>query len=83
MADFLTEHVDPAVGLVQFGYYGDWVAPVPTPKGQVVAFSHILALSRMADMAVLLNNTADAARYSQQHQGIPSSHPSLPHSSLL
>jgi hypothetical protein len=35
LVDFLTNHIDPDVGLVQYGGYGDWVAPQPMPKGQV------------------------------------------------
>jgi len=63
LIDFLNRHVDPTMGLVQFGYYGDWLALETTPKGQVVSFSHILAVSRMVDMATILGKAADAKEY--------------------
>ena len=66
LTDFLTRHIDPDVGLVQFGYYGDWCSLENTPKGQVVSFSHILAVSRMLDMSKLLSKDADAASYAKQ-----------------
>lgn len=44
-------------------YYGDWVAPKPTPKAATSSFSFMLAVSRLAEMAAGLNNTAEAAHY--------------------
>lgn len=63
LIDFMTRHIDPAVGLVQFGYYGDWVALKSTPKPAVSSFSFILAVSRVAEMAAAVGATDDAHRY--------------------
>ena len=56
VVDFLSDHTDPATGLISYGYYGDWLAIEATPKAQVTSFSHILAISRVADMARALDD---------------------------
>ena len=51
VVDFLTRHVAPETGLVEFGYYGDWCAAEKTSRSQVTGWSHLLSVSRMVDMA--------------------------------
>lgn len=63
ITDFHTRHVDPSNGLVQFGYYGDWLQLCTTPNGQVTSFSHLHAVAHMADLARATGNTKDAAQY--------------------
>eukprot|EP00750_Incisomonas_marina_P009219 INCI15853.1.p1 GENE.INCI15853.1~~INCI15853.1.p1 ORF type:complete len:956 (+),score=122.30 INCI15853.1:192-3059(+) len=63
--DFLSQHADPVSGLVSFGYYGDWLAAEPTPIPQVVSFSHILSIGRLADLANITGHATDALRYTK------------------
>jgi alpha-L-rhamnosidase len=63
--NFLTRHIAPDTGLVEFGYYGDWCSAEPTSKPQVTGWSHVLAVARAADMAEILGEdyAKDASRY--------------------
>lgn len=68
LVEFMTRHIDPSHGLPIFGYYGDWVAPKPTPKPATSSFSFILAVSRLTSMAHGLGNMADAQHYNASLQ---------------
>ena len=64
VVDFLTSQGDPALGgLVTFGYYGDWLALSAPPKPQVTGWSHLLAMSRLVDMANATGHAADCRAY--------------------
>ena len=64
VVDFFTRQGDPKIGgLVTFGYYGDWLSLEPLAKPQVVSWSHLLGLARVADMAAHLGKPEDAAHY--------------------
>eukprot|EP00949_MAST-11_sp_MAST-11-sp1_P001865 g1865.t1 len=66
VVDFLTRHVAPETGLVEFGYYGDWCAAEKTNRSQVTGWSHLLSVSRMVDMArALAMEHPDEKRYAE------------------
>jgi hypothetical protein len=52
-----------ADGLIEFGYYGDWLMLEHTEKPQVVATAQIMATSHLVEMAAHLGKMADAAAY--------------------
>eukprot|EP00039_Didymoeca_costata_P027246 m.17957 g.17957 ORF g.17957 m.17957 type:complete len:1180 (+) comp6152_c0_seq1:184-3723(+) len=52
LALFFDRHGDPTKGgLLSFGYYGDWLSLEHIDKSQVVAWTHVLVLARMVDLA--------------------------------
>lgn len=54
---------DTRVVQVTWGYYGDWLALEGVPKPQVTGWSHILAVSRVCDLARLAQQHTDADAY--------------------
>eukprot|EP01048_Picozoa_sp_COSAG05_P017004 COSAG05_NODE_2265_length_3314_cov_55.001758_5_plen_394_part_00 len=77
-AEFLSNHVDAADGLVKFGMLGDWnplandsqpstarLQKGRTPVPQVSAFYGVLNFGMISDVARDLGFSADAARYSE------------------
>lgn len=52
-----------ADGLIEFGYYGDWLQLEKTDKPQVTSTAQIMSTSHLVEMAVHLGKTADAAAY--------------------
>ena len=58
----MARHVGPS-GLVEWGYYGDWLSLEGLPHPQVTGWSHILGVQRMVDLANLTSNIKDAAYY--------------------
>jgi hypothetical protein len=61
--DFFIREANPATGLIEFGYYGDWLSLAPVDKPQVTATAQIMATSHLVEMAVHLGNVADARHY--------------------
>lgn len=51
-------------GLIEFGYYGDWLSIGHTEKPQVTALAQIMSTGHLAAMAAHLGKTSDAATYS-------------------
>jgi hypothetical protein len=62
LTDFLTKHAT-ASGLIEFGYYGDWLNIGNVPAKFVNSFAHVLAVTRLAELAEALNRTQDALHY--------------------
>lgn len=50
-------------GLVQYSYYGDWVAVEKTPGNVVSSFYYYYDLKILSDVAKVLGNEADASAY--------------------
>lgn len=60
-ADFLTKHAPD--GVVDYSYFGDWVAIEPTPKILAATWAYIKALDVVTQAANLLDKPDDAAHY--------------------
>src|SRR5580658_5081631 len=60
-AEFLHKHAPG--GVMDYEYFGDWVAVEPTPSKLTATFSYIQSLEAVALAARRLGNTADAATY--------------------
>ena len=52
-------------GLIEFGYYGDWLSLEATDKPQVTSMTQIQAVSHLVDMAEYLGKHADAKAYNR------------------
>eukprot|EP00038_Savillea_parva_P015483 m.14055 g.14055 ORF g.14055 m.14055 type:complete len:1286 (-) comp3115_c0_seq1:253-4110(-) len=63
LVDFQTRYINPAVGLITWGYYGDWLSLEPIPHAQVTGWGHILGVSHLVDLANLTGRANDAAMY--------------------
>lgn len=59
---FAAEAAD-ASGLLEYGYYGDWLAPEPTSTAFVENFFYTLALQQAAQVAVAVGASGDAVAY--------------------
>ena len=57
-----------ADGLIEFGYYGDWLQLEHTDKPQVTATAQIMATSHLVEMASHLQLAADVSRYNASLQ---------------
>jgi hypothetical protein len=63
LVEFMVRHIDPKVGLPQFGFYGDWVALKKSPNSATSSFSFMLAVSRLVEMAAAVHEPADHKHY--------------------
>ena len=52
-----------ADGLIEFGFYGDWLSLEPTNKSQVVATAQIMSTSHLVEMAAHLGKDQDTKKY--------------------
>ena len=52
-------------GLIEFGYYGDWLALETTNKSQVTSTAQIQALSHVLKIAKYLNKTEDVTTFNR------------------
>ena len=62
LVDFMSRHVGPT-GLVEWGYYGDWLSLEGVPHPQVTGWHHILGVSRLRDLANLTQQHGEYAHY--------------------
>ena len=70
---FLREAADSTTGLLEFGYYGDWLELAPMhDKSQVTSMSQIMATSHLVEMAAHLGKTAEAELYNATLQKLRS-----------
>lgn len=60
---FMREAADD--GLIEFGFYGDWVSLSKIDKPQVTSTAQIMATQHLVEMAQHLGNTADARQYNE------------------
>jgi len=64
LVDFQARHVDPTLGIITWGYYGDWLQLEDTPKAQVTGWAQLLAVSHLVDLAKMTGKSDDVQRYS-------------------
>lgn len=60
-ADFLHRHAPD--GIMDYSYFGDWVAIDPTPKLLAATWAYIKSLDVVANAAAVLGKSADADHY--------------------
>ena len=61
--DFFIREAAVEDGLIEFGFYGDWLSIAHIDKPQVTATAQIMATSHLVEMAQHLGKTADAQEY--------------------
>ena len=61
--DFFIREGSTPDGLIEFGFYGDWLSLEPVDKPQVTSTAQIMATSNLVEMAALLGKTADVLHY--------------------
>ena len=69
--DFMTSQVERSGIGKLYGYYGDWVPPPPHLKVDISftsAFSYLNNIKQAGEMAVAINDTVTARKYSQLFQ---------------